>query len=258
MKSSSLVNSNKPDFIIIGAQKGGTSSLFYYLSQHPQLRLPEVKEVHFFDNNYDKGIKWYQEQFPDISENMAKTGEASPYYIFHPHVPGRVFACCSAIKLIVMLRNPVDRAYSHFMMQKNRGIEPLTFEEAMEAESERIADEEKKIINNTNYKSLTHQQRSYIARGKYYSQLKQWLEYFSLDQFLFIKSESFFNDPLKELSRVYSFLNIKYTEDIEFTPQNTNEYQQMKPKTRALLDNYYATEIINLYHLTGINFHWND
>ncbi len=249
---------NKPYFLIIGVQKGGTSSLFFYLKQHPQLELPKHKELHFFDNNYFKGISWYNQHFLSAFKNNKKTGEASPYYIFHPHVPERVYNYNSNIKLIGMLRNPVDRAYSHFMMQKNRGIEPLTFEEAIEAESGRISDEEKKIIDNPNYKSLIHQQRSYIARGMYYSQLKNWLKYFSLDQFLFIKSESFFNDPLKELFKVHSFLNIKQLKPSILTPQNINNYEQMNPNTKDFLIKYFSSDTENLYNLLNINYHWFD
>ena len=191
MKIGSLIIGNKPDFIIIGAQKGGTSSLFNYLSQHSQIQLPSVKEIHFFDYNYGKGIEWYRKQFPGKFIRLKITGEASPYYLFHPLVPQRVFSCCPNAKFIVLLRNPVDRAYSHFMMEKKRGDEPLTFEEAINIEPQIINNEENKIINNPEYRSISHQRSSYLARGMYYSQIKRWLNYFPKKQFLFIKSESF-------------------------------------------------------------------
>lgn len=125
-----------PDFIIIGAQKCGTTSLFNYLSKHPDVSLPEEKEIHFFDKFYNKGINWYKKNF--LNDGML-TGEATPYYIYHPHVTVRISSCCPNAKLIVMLRNPIDRAYSNFSMEKQRNNEPLaTFEEAIAAEPKRI------------------------------------------------------------------------------------------------------------------------
>jgi len=249
----SELSCNKPYFIIIGAQKCGTSSLFYYLAQHSQLSLPTTKEIHFFDKHFNNGIEWYMKQLPDEK----KTGEASPYYLYHPRVPERVFSSCQKTKLIVMLRNPVDRAYSHFMMQKNRGIEPLTFEEAFKAEKDRVVEEEKIILDNPYYNSLSHQQLSYFARGKYYSQLKRWVKYFPIEQFLFIKSERFFESPLKELSRVCSFLKIQQEMPESLSPQNTNEYYEMNSGTRQFLNNYYLSEIKELSELLGSDFSWD-
>lgn len=247
----------KPNFIIIGAQKGGTSSLFYYLSQHSQLSLPHTKEIHFFDNNYNKGINWYKSQFPSQFIGKRITGEASPYYMFHPHVPGRVFKSCPKSKFIVMLRNPVDRAYSHFMMQKKRKIEPLSFEDAIKVESARISKEENKLLINPEYNSIIHQQRSYIARGNYYYQLKRWLEFFPIEQFLFIKSETFFDNPSNQLPKIFSFLNIKHETLINLTPQNVNEYKLMEPKTRVYLNSYFTSANQELSQLLGDEFSWD-
>lgn len=203
MKRSSLKDKYKlitaplrllPNFIIIGAQKGGTSSMFSYLKQHPQLQLPDIKEIHFFDNNYQKGSTWYKSHFPLIIVKNKLTGEASPYYLFHPHVPQRVIQLCPKVKLIVMLRNPADRAYSHYMMQNKRKIDPLpTFEEAIDAEESRLRDETLRLGN---------------------------------------------EKPS----------NLK--------PQNTNDYQSMKSKTRGMLNEYYAIENKKLIELLGNDFLW--
>ena len=157
-----------------------------------------------------------------------------------------------------MLRNPVDRSYSHFMMQKKRGIELLSFEESFKAESQRIFEETNNILNDLEYSSRIHQQRSYFARGNYYSQLKRWFEFFPRKQFLFIKSETFFNDPLNELSRVYSFLNIKQEPPKNLHPQNTNDYELMDPNTRTILNNYFASGNKKLSKLLGNEFTWGD
>lgn len=105
-------------FLIIGAQKCGTSSLFYYLLQHPELALPEKKEIHFFDAKHQNGIGWYEDHFSHKKKADKQTGEATPYYLFHPLVPQRIAIHYPQIKLIVLLRSPIDRAYSHFWMIK--------------------------------------------------------------------------------------------------------------------------------------------
>ncbi|MCF6341209.1 MAG: sulfotransferase domain-containing protein [Bacteroidales bacterium] len=247
-----------PDFIIIGAQKGGTSSLFSYLKQHSQLQLPNKKEIHFFDNHYLKGVSWYRSHFPlNIFDNN-KTGEASPYYLFHPHAPQRVFQHCPKVKLIVMLRNPTDRAYSHYMMQNKRKFDPLhTFEEAIAAEESRLRVETLRLENEPFYNSVHHQRLSYLERGKYYTQLNRWFLYFQTHQFLFIKSEIFFDDPLKELQRVYAFLDIKKENPPDLSPQNVNDYEPMKDKTRGILNEYFADENKKLAGLLGNDFLWD-
>ena len=248
-------HSSGPDFIIIGTQKGGTSSLYSYLGQHSQVELPTQKEIHFFDLKYIKGIEWYKDQFPSIDNNKV-TGEASPYYIFHPFVAKRVYNHLPKIKLIVMLRNPIDRAYSNYMMQIDKKIEPLTFELAIEEEDKRLEGEIEKMLSTPNYNSFNLQKYSYIKRGEYYSQIKNWLKYFNLEQFHFIKSEDFFNDPTKELFEVHDFLDIKQEKPISLKPVNTNEYQQMNPKTRKNLSLYFAEESQKLSQLIGNNFNW--
>ncbi|PJB55098.1 MAG: sulfotransferase [Bacteroidetes bacterium CG_4_9_14_3_um_filter_41_19] len=248
-----------PDFIIIGTQKGGTSSLFSYLRQHSQLKLSGVKEIHFFDSNYLKGTNWYKSHFPLKWVNFnKKTGEASPYYLFHPHVAKRVYDQCPKAKLIVMLRNPADRAYSHYMMQNKRKLDPLpTFEESIKAEDVRLIEETQKLLNNPGYKSFNHQKFSYLARGKYYSQIKKWLEYYPIEQFLFIKSEDFFCNPLKQLLKVQEFLEIRPEMPIDLSPMNTNNYIPISSTTKTFLNSYYADENRKLSELLGPDFSWD-
>ena len=120
----------KPNFLIIGAQRCGTTSLYNYLIQHPQIVPSSKKEVHFFDLNFHLGQSWYEKHFPEVSDNIL-TGEASPYYIFHPLCPKRIFDYDPSVKLIVILRNPIDRAYSHYRHIVRLGHEPLKFEDAL-------------------------------------------------------------------------------------------------------------------------------
>src|SRR2546423_13513556 len=112
-----------PDFLIIGGQKCGTTSLYYYLIEHPNIAPAVRKQMHFFDNRFKKGFGWYKSNFPTIFSKWYKTflhkqkfvsGEATPYYLFHPLAASRVHQFLPDVKLIVLLRNPVNRAYSHY------------------------------------------------------------------------------------------------------------------------------------------------
>ena len=247
-----------PDFIIIGTQKGGTSSLFYYLSQHPEIKTSFNKEVHFFDLNFGKGIEWYKLQFP--KENKSENylfGESSPYYLFHPLVPERVKKTCPNVKLIVMLRNPLDRAYSHFCMQKKRGIEKYNqFDFACAAEKHRLNGEFEKIISDKDYNSYNYQKYSYLTRSLYSTQIERWFEYFPKENFLFLKSESFFYDTISNLNNVYDFLNIRHHNPHDLSKQNSNEYDPMPLGYKKKIDEYFVNEKNKIIQLLGENFKW--
>lgn len=216
-----------PDFIIIGTQKGGTSSLFYYLNQHPQLKGSIKKETHFFDKFYNKGIKWYKSHFPYIWDKRLAF-EATPYYIYHPAVPLRIKKYFKNIKFIILLRDPLDRAYSHYMMEYKRGRETKSFLEALKLENKRLKGEEVKILNNTNYISQSHKNFSYIDRGLYIKQLERWFSHFKEENFLILKSENFFRYPKEELKKAYSFLNIKHCFPANLEPKNIGYYNRVK------------------------------
>lgn len=243
-----------PDFLIIGTQKGGTTSLFNYLKQHPETALPDQKEIHFFDKQYQKGPKWYFNKFPSVH---LITGESTPYYLYHPYVAERVAHHCPKVKIIVLLRNPIDRAYAHFFMEKQRKREPLpTFEDAIKAEPERLENEKKKLIKNPFFNSAIHQTHSYLDRGKYYSQVKRWFNHFPKEHFLIIKSEIFFQHTEKVLESVFKFLGLSHQEINNLKPWRQNHYPTMKPKTRAYLSEYYAEENHKLTDLIGEQFNW--
>lgn len=253
-----MLSNRKPDFLIIGAQKCGTTSLFYYLSQHPDIKMPEIKEIHFFDLQYHKGIEWYYSKFPKKPIlKTTLTGEASPYYLFHPLVPERVFLHLPKTKIIVLLRNPVDRAYSHYNHQLKIGNEPIkSFEEAISFEETRISGEIEKIKAGIINESLSLRHYSYLRRGLYSEQVNNWLHYFSMKQMLFIKSEDLFESPKLALGKVYDFLKIKRKVSQNLTPQNTNEYPEISYSTKIVLSKFYEEESLKLKALLGDHFSW--
>lgn len=206
-----------PNFLIVGVQKGGTTSLYEYLQQHPQVQSALTKEVHFFDLNFDRSWEWYRQQLGlEIEHNVGDsldefpivTGEASPYYFFHPLVPKRVFQTAPGTKIIVLLRDPVARSLSHYHHERRWQFEPLSLEDALIEEDRRLRNELEKFERNTNYQSYAYQHHSYRKRGRYLEQLKAWQRYFSPNQILVIQSEFFDQNSDEILQKTLDFLEL--------------------------------------------------
>ena len=246
-----------PDFIIIGAQRCGTTSLYTYLSEHPFVDPAFVKEVHFFDNNYHKGLRYYRSFFPIRRKKDTITGEASPYYFFNPYASERIFKTISNVKLILLLRNPVDRAFSHYHHEVKMGYERLPFREAIRQEGKRLKDELEKMLKNEKYHSFNHQHYSYLSKGLYINQIKQWIKYFKIQNILIIKSEDFFYNPRKIYDDVTSYLNLSKYKLKKIQVYNVGNYEKMNHYTRKYLNRYFEPYNQELYDYLGRDFEWN-
>ena len=251
-----------PDFLIIGAQKCGTTFLYQLLVQHPRVKPAFVKEVHYFDLNFRKGNKWYRSHFPLQMRNTRThiTGEASPYYLFHPHAPRRASAVVPDAKLIILLRNPIDRAYSHYQHQVKRvtgkARETLAFEEAIEAEERILPAETSKMLQDEHYESSSHRTRSYLSRGRYMDQLLIWSSFFQRSQLLVLKSEDLFINTTDALERVLDFLEIPHWAPETYSIPNKREYTGVDPFVRQRLDEYYKPYNQRLYEYLGVDLGW--
>lgn len=252
-----------PAFIIIGSQKSGTSSLYYYLSQHPHLMPSSKKEVHFFDggphpnvDNFKKGQAWYRSHFPlkQNGTNKQKTLEASPLYIFNPLAPKRIAELIPTVKLIAVLRNPTERAISHYFHERRKGRETLTIMEALQAEEERL----KSVIDKQDYKNIIFINHSYKSRGLYHKQIKRYLNYFTMSNILVINSESLFANPDDTLRRVFQFAGV----NTEFTVKDLKPCNVGSTKTQVPLDVYeYLNDYFQhhnqaFYELVGQKYDW--
>jgi hypothetical protein len=255
-----------PDFIIIGAQKAGTTALYSYLVQHPLVTPALRKETHFFDNHFNRGLFWYRAFFPmrrhqhrlcRIFGIPPITGEASPYYLFHPLVPRRIQQLLPGVRLIVLLRNPVDRAYSHYHHEVAMGHETLSFEEAIKQEAERLQTEHDRLLTNPAYRSYQHQHHSYLARGMYADQLQPWLELFPAIQLLILRNEDLKQTPSAVFQQVLAFLGLPEQELHAYPEVFKGSYGQMVPETRARLLGYFAPHNRRLYDLLGRDFDWD-
>lgn len=254
-----------PDFIIIGAQKGGTSSLFRYLTDHPAVAASVGKEVHYFDWHFHRGEHWYRAHFPTATHRAIfrartgqslVTGEASPYYLLHPHTPKRVKAVVPEVKLIALLRDPVERTLSAYHHQVRRGSESLPLLEAIDREPERLAREIERLAHDETYNSFAHRHFSYLSRGIYADQLAAWFREFPRDRLLVIRSEDFFSSPALSFAQVLDFLGLPRWEPPRFARFNAAEYADMDPATRNRLIEYFAPHNKRLYDLLGRDFGW--
>jgi hypothetical protein len=255
-----------PDFLVIGVQKGGTTSLYAYLCQHPEVVAARTKEIQYFSEGHARGSFWYRQHFPVlvgrdpmrlVGGGRLQTGEATPYYLFHPHAPRRVRAQLPGVKLIALLRNPIDRAYSHHRYHTKLGDEQQSFVAAIAAEPDRLAGELERMIADETYQSDAHRNFSYLTRGLYAEQLEHWLEHFPREQLLVLQSERFFADPADGYHRVVRFLGLSNHDLAEYEAVNVGSYSDMDPVTRAKLVDYYREPNEKLYTLLGERFDWD-
>ena len=259
--SATSLFAGSPDYLIIGAQKAGTTALHRFLNQHPLAlgpneNVPRSGEIHYFDDNFDKGEAWYQACFFEKPTPDYITGDKSPYYLFHPLVAKRVYDLYPHIKLIIVLRNPIDRAYSHYWFNVRLGNEPLkSFEKALSAETERLANEEEKFYRDPLYQSTKHRFFSYLARSRYVEQLKRWLAYFPLEQIHIVDAADLRDQPQETLNDVFAFLDLPPF-DITPLPDKHKDYPPMRPETRARLKAYFQPYNQALEALLNRKFSW--
>lgn len=240
-----------PDFLIIGAQKGGTTSMYHYLTQHPQVQHAKKKEINFFTDHFEEGVDWYRNQFFRRVPGKLQ-GEASPIYLFHHRAPERVYSLFPKVKLIVLLRDPVARAFSHYKHNVRKGREKRTFDEAINKEM-------KTIDADLAAPELRKYGGCYVKRGVYVDQIKRWTAYFPTEQILFLKSEDFFKDPKGTMEVVHKFLGIgplvlktyaianKGDPDIILSQEAKDRLTEYyKPHNAALQDLLTNTLMVNL------------
>ena len=230
----------EPTFVILGAQKAGTSTLFRPLARHPSVQAAATKEVHYFDLHFCRGPRWYAAHFPLRTPGVAITGEASPYYLFHPHVPVRMRKHLPDARLIVLLRNPVDCAYSHYHHNRRKGRESLTFADAVAAESERTAGERERMLRDPSYNSFAHQHYTYVQRGHYSEQLDAFTDQFPREQLLVVRSECFFENPSKVWAATLDFLRLDLCPLPEHRAYNSGNYEELAGDMRERLQAHFA------------------
>ena len=246
-----------PDYLIIGAQKSGTSSLFRYLGESPHVELPTAKEIHFFDNRFEMGLDWYRSHFPPGHTGKPRmTGEASPYYVFHPLAPERIRETLPDVRLVLLLRNPVERAVSHYYHEVGNGHEDLPLPAALDREEERLEGEAERIVAQPGYSSFNHRHFSYQARGVYVDQLIRWQSVFPAEQLLVLNSERLFDDPVKEMAQVYAFLELPGSPPDDLGAYNQRDYPAIPRAVEDRLVEHFAPHNARLRDYIGQDFGW--
>ena len=234
------------DFIIAGTQKGGTTALDEYFRTHRNICMADKKEVHFFDEDryFEKKSPNYSKYHKYFSPNdySLVIGEATPIYMYWEKAIERIHVYNPQIKLIIILRNPIDRAFSHWNMERDKGRESRTFLKA-------ILDEDSKI------NSPNHSQNkilSYLDRGYYSQQIKNIYKYFNKNQLLILRSEDLRENPDNTLMNVAGFLSIPPFDPVYRKEVNSRSYPyKMNNEELTFLKNFYQEEFSSLENILG-------
>lgn len=232
-----------PDYLVIGCKRGGTTSLFNYLVQHPGIlnMFPQVrgtKSTDYFFKGEGHSTRWYRSHFPSerYRRRLGKrlgyrplSGEASPYYAWDPRVAPKVRSIAPDVKSILLLRDPVKRAWSHYQERRENGVEPLTFAQAVAAEEARVEGELEKMLADPEYYSAAHDFYTYRQRGVYAPQIRNWLAHFPQEQLLVIYAEDLYRDTTATFGEVCDFLGVPRVEMATTKGYNSMPGSKEKP-----------------------------
>ena len=246
-----------PGFLVIGTKRGGSTSVYHWIARHPAVAPCRTqKGTHYFDVNHGRGRDWFLSGFEKPAPGWSITGEASPYYMFHPLAPARIARTLPDVKLIAVLRDPVARAWSHHQYESARGTETLPFAQALACEDERLAGEEERLRADPSYESFSHRHHSYLHRGHYAEQLTTFYDLFRREQLLVLQSEALFADPEGQLARVWDFLGLGQVSLQGLSAMKAGSYDAMPSETARRLRDYYAPHNERLSELLGVDFGW--
>lgn len=255
-----------PGFLVVGAQRCGTTSMYRALVQHPAVMKAVLqKGVHYFDTSYGRGMGWYQGHFPlkaharwvARSARMPPvTFEASPYYMFHPVAAERIARDLPGVRLLVMVRDPVERAYSAHAHELARGYETEPFERALELEAARLDGEAERIVADPRYVSHSHQHQAYRARGQYAEQLDRLEKHVGRDRIHVVDSAAFFADPGPAFDGVLDFLGLPRHGGTVFDQHNARPRSPMPEALRTELDEYFRPYDMRLARWLGGEPSW--
>jgi len=237
-----------PNFLIVGGQRCGTTTLFKTLNQHPGVATANLRKgVHYFDLHYDRPLSWYRSHFPtsrkvaqltSVNGYATAVGESSPYYLWHPLALQRIAADLHDVRLLVLLRDPVERAYSAHAHEQARGFESETFQQALQLEARRLDGEADRLVGETAARSLAHQHHAYVSRGEYVDQLERAESYFGRDRMLVIDSQDFWSAPEQDWPEITGFLGLPIA-PVGFERHNARSRAPMSEQLRKQLTEHY-------------------
>jgi hypothetical protein len=239
-----------PDFLLVGAQRCGTTSLFRALLSHPHvLRANFLKGVNYFDVRAEKGPAWYRAHFPMTSTARRRPApgqdhglvfEASGYYMFHPHAPARIIEALPEVKIVAMVRDPVERAFSAYKHEFARGFETEPLERALALEDERVEPELARMLADPDYQSDVYRHQAYRRRGHYAEQLQVFVDGLGKDRVHVVQSERFFTEPEQEYTRLLEFLDLPAVMPQSFDRYNPRPSAPLDATVAAMLREHFA------------------
>ncbi len=258
-----------PELLVVGAKRGGTTSLWKYLDGHPGIlptfpRAEQIKGTYFFDEEWHRGERWYRSHFPTDRQRakaQAHLGyppvafEASPYYLFHPLAPTRAHQVVPDALIVAVLRDPVERAFSHWKERSNH-TEALPFAEAIAAEAERTAGEEQRLLSDPTAISPAHRHQTYVAQSRYAPMLERWFAAYGRDQVIVEAAEAFYADPQDLCDRITDRLGIARHDLGDPEPFNSEPSADMDPEVRAMLRASMEDDIVAVEELLGRPMPW--
>ena len=255
-----------PGLVMVGASRSGTTSLFRALLQHPQIVRPPVnKGVRYFDLNYARSWSWYLGHFPVRATAQRRTNgwgppltmEASGYYLYHPFAPARLARDLPDVRVVAMVRDPVERAFSAWKHESARGFEWEPFQRALDLEDERLAGEVERMAADPAYRSHSHRHQSHRSRGEYVDQLERMYAVLPPSQVHVVVSERYFADPVGEYARLVKFLGLRDFEPRTAGKVNSSSTAAPMPEpARRALTEHYAPYNERLERLLGVSLPW--
>lgn len=257
-----------PDALIIGAQRCGTSSLYKYLGMHPDVVPPLRKETQYFSRYYSRGANWYRAHFPVEAMKRTRkarrstgvlTFEATPDYLLDPRSADRAAALLPNARVIVLVRDPVDRAYSHYHHMRRLGFESLPFERAIAVEHQRITTDLRLLASNPNHQANQLLRYSYLMRGHYAEQLTRWASRYPNERILIVHSAELFAKPEDVFEEILSFLGLRSWAPKQFrnfSARDGDRQTPMDPSTRNRLIQHFDPHNRRLFDAIGRELPW--
>lgn len=258
-----------PDFLIIGAKRGGTTSLWECLAEHPGVLplfpTPNAKGTYFLADEFGRGVPWWLSHFPtDLTRARAQrrlgyrpvAGDGSPYYLYHPLAPKRAAELAPSVVAIALLRNPIERTYSHWK-ERSRHTEELSFEDALAAEPGRTEGEAERVAADPTYVSFAHRHQSYLDQSRYAPMLRRWIDALGRDRLVVATAESFYADPNAFSNVVFEALGLPPHRVLNTEPRNAAPSSGMNPETRGMIAAELADDMAEVESLLGRPTGWS-
>lgn len=254
-----------PGLLIIGAQRAGTTALAQDLGEHPQMARPQRKEVHFFDRHHDRGLGWYRSHFPTLRRmdqirgayGNATTGEATPNYLLHPHAAKWAKDELPGVRVVAMLRDPVDRAHSHWQLMTRQGKEDRDFAAALALEPQRIGPDLERLCEDPSHSATNLWTYSYRTRGCYAAQLARWIDEIGRERVFVIRSEDYRHNPAVTYQRLLDFLGLRPFSPRQFATAHTAVRSSIDPAVERELRSFYEPHNEALRQLLGSDIGWS-